>query len=119
MLEFLRRWLGLGSGVGVPKPTPQPVAVYNTYDARNLFSHLLRRVRAGETIVIARLGEPIATIIPYQDVEELRPGLLRVHLLVNDGARPEAVSSFERDRGLGVVGDVRASQGSPVRRRRA
>jgi prevent-host-death family protein len=61
------------------------LAQYNTHDARNVFSHLLGRVRRGEQIVIAHAGRPIAKLVPYDGEAETRPGFLRLHLLVNDG----------------------------------
>lgn len=42
------------------------VAAFNIYQAKTLFSELLRRVRAGEEIVIADAGEPIAKLIPFR-----------------------------------------------------
>jgi prevent-host-death family protein len=36
----------------------------NVYDAKTHFSHLLRRVRGGEEIVIAAAGRPIARLVP-------------------------------------------------------
>jgi prevent-host-death family protein len=67
------------------KPTEPALAQYNVYDARNLFSHLLRRVRRGEEIVIAHAGHPIAKLIPIATPPTTQPGMLRMHLLVNDG----------------------------------
>jgi prevent-host-death family protein len=67
------------------------LAQYNTHDARNVFSHLLSRVRRGEQIVIAHGGHPIAKLVPYSDDVETTPGFLRLHLLVNNAL--EAPSS--------------------------
>jgi prevent-host-death family protein len=36
----------------------------NVYDAKTHFSRLLRRVRAGEEIVIAAAGRPVARLVP-------------------------------------------------------
>lgn len=36
----------------------------NIHDAKTQFSKLLRRVAAGEEIVIARAGEPVARLVP-------------------------------------------------------
>ena len=57
---------------------------YNTSDARDLFSHLVRRVRHGEEIVIAHAGTPVAKIVPYRGGEATRPGVVRAHLVVHD-----------------------------------
>ena len=58
------------------------LAQYNVYDARSIFSHLLRRAARGEEIVIARAGDPIAKLVPYSH-ELTQPGMLRSQLLVN------------------------------------
>lgn len=52
----------------------------NTVGARELKTHLgkhLRRVRAGETLVITDRGEPIAEIRPIQDDLERKLAKLR------------------------------------------
>ena len=70
-------WLRQGRQARLAQPTaPTTLAQYNTHDARNVFSHLLRRVRRGETIVIAHAGRPVAKLVPYQDPEMTRPGFL-------------------------------------------
>jgi prevent-host-death family protein len=63
--------------------TPRHLAEYNTRDARDLFSHLLRRVRRGEEIVVAHAGRPVAKLVPYSG-EPTRPGLVRTQLVVED-----------------------------------
>jgi prevent-host-death family protein len=66
------------------------LAQYNTYDARQLFSDLLRRVRGGEVIVIAHAGYPVAKLVPFDDDHRpRRPGVIRAHVVVHD-ATPEA-----------------------------
>jgi prevent-host-death family protein len=40
------------------------MAAVNVYDAKTHFSRLLRRVRAGEEIVIAAAGRPVARLVP-------------------------------------------------------
>lgn len=37
----------------------------NIYQAKTQFSRLLERVEAGEEIVIARAGRPVARLVPY------------------------------------------------------
>jgi prevent-host-death family protein len=61
------------------------LATYNTYDARTFFSDLLRRVRDGEEIVIAHAGHPVAKLVPYRRPEQLRPGVVRMTVVLNDG----------------------------------
>ena len=81
-----RRWRRQAWRSGDAKPR-QPLAEYNTGDARDLFSHLLRRVRAGEEIVIAHAGRPVAKLIPYSGNDPRRPGVLRAQIVVHDEAR--------------------------------
>lgn len=50
----------------------------NVYEAKTHLSKLLERVEAGEEIVIARNGRPIAQLVPVQrTVRERRPGSLK------------------------------------------
>ena len=44
----------------------------NVHDAKTHFSRLLRRVAAGEEIVIARGGTPVARLVPYLDRADRR-----------------------------------------------
>jgi antitoxin (DNA-binding transcriptional repressor) of toxin-antitoxin stability system len=46
-------------------------------------SHLLRRVRQGEEIVIAHAGMPVAKLIPYSGDGPRRPGIVRVQVVAN------------------------------------
>jgi prevent-host-death family protein len=39
----------------------------NTHEAKTHLSKLLKRVAAGEEIVIARGGRPVARLVPYSD----------------------------------------------------
>ena len=49
--------------------------VINVYEAKTHLSRLLAAVAAGEEIVIARAGKPLAKLVPYQEVVEPRtPG---------------------------------------------
>ena len=65
------------------------LAQYNTYEARHFLSDLLRRVRQGEEIVIAHAGHPIAKLVPYAGGDPTRPGVIRAHVVVHDGAEEE------------------------------
>ena len=64
------------------------MAEYNTRDARDLFSHLLRRVRRGEEIVIAHAGRPVAKLVPYSSDGPHRHGVIRTQIIVQDDRRP-------------------------------
>lgn len=86
MFRLLRRWSSQIGQSSLTRSTRNGrVAQYNTYDARTFFSDLLRRVRAGEEIVIAHAGHPIAKLVPYRRPVETRPGVVRMTVLVNDG----------------------------------
>lgn len=37
----------------------------NIHDAKTHLSRILERVRQGETVIIAKAGEPVAQLIPY------------------------------------------------------
>ena len=65
--------------------------VYSTYEAKSRFSEILRKVRAGQRIIISSRGEEIAEIRPIQS----GPSGLGDHFrrleekgLVQRGARP-------------------------------
>lgn len=49
----------------------------NIYDAKTNLSKLIERVEAGEEIVIARSGRPVARLVPAQRISARIPGSLR------------------------------------------
>ena len=53
------------------------MATVNVHEAKTHLSRLLERVRAGEEIVIAKNGKPVARICPLAPLEPRRPGLLK------------------------------------------
>lgn len=62
----------------------------NVHAAKTAFSKLLDRVEAGEEIVIARAGKPVARLVPLQRKRKKRvPGLLKGQLrIANDFDAP-------------------------------
>ena len=50
----------------------------NVHEAKTHLSRLLARVAAGERIVIARAGEPIAVLAPIEKPRPRRPGHERI-----------------------------------------
>jgi prevent-host-death family protein len=53
----------------------------NIHHAKTHLSHLLLRVAAGETIIIARAGKPIARLVPFAtESSDRQPGLDRDHV---------------------------------------
>ncbi len=56
---------------------------FNIHDAKTHFSKLLERVLAGEEVVIARAGRPVARLVPYTEATGAREcgqwkGLVRI-----------------------------------------
>lgn len=40
--------------------------IFNVHEAKTHFSKILAKVQAGEEVIIAKAGEPIARIVPIQ-----------------------------------------------------
>lgn len=56
-------------------PTPPPPVVINVHEAKTHLSRLLDRVRAGESIILAKDGTPYARLVPLGPPSEgRRPG---------------------------------------------
>lgn len=70
----------------------------NIREAKAHFSKLLERAAAGEEIVIARAGRPVARLIPYVEAERpRRPGLWRGEVWMAkdfDATPPELIEGF-------------------------
>jgi prevent-host-death family protein len=59
--------------------------IINIYDAKTQLSRLLREVAAGEDIVIAKDGTPLARLVPYQQEGKVRElGFARGRIKVSD-----------------------------------
>lgn len=71
----------------------------NVYEAKTRFSQLLDRVEAGEEIVIARNGRPVARLVPAPRPRPARtPGALRNDLWIApdfDEPDPATAEAFE------------------------
>jgi prevent-host-death family protein len=52
------------------------MSIVNIHEAKTHLSRLLQRVRAGEEIIIAKGGKPIARLCPLSPVSPRAPGLL-------------------------------------------
>jgi prevent-host-death family protein len=67
----------------------------NIHEAKTHLSRLVERVAAGEEIIIARSGRPIARLVPYAAPEQRRTfGRMRgkIHIADDfDGPLPDAV----------------------------
>ncbi len=43
-----------------------PMETFNVHEAKTHFSRILAKVQAGEEVVIAKAGQPIARVVPFQ-----------------------------------------------------
>jgi prevent-host-death family protein len=78
-------------------------ASVNVYEAKTHLSQLLDRVAAGEEIVIARAGRPIARLVPLSDAASQRrsPGAWRGKVSIADDfdeLPPELQAAFRGER---------------------
>lgn len=73
--------------------------IVNVHEAKSSLSQLLRRVAAGEEIIIGRNGDPVARLVPYRESAHPRsPGRLRglIELAPDFDATPEdLIDAFE------------------------
>jgi prevent-host-death family protein len=73
---------------------------FNVLEAKTHLSRLIDRVEAGEEVVIARAGRPVARLVPYRMRTAPRvPGIWRgqVHMAPDfDAPDQEIIESFER-----------------------
>ncbi len=72
----------------------------NIHQAKTHLSRLLRRVAAGEEIVIAKAGRPIARLVPFTERrEDRRLGTERGRIIVADDfdapLPPDLLSGFD------------------------
>lgn len=56
------------------------MTMVNVHHAKTHLSKLLERVAAGEEVVIARAGRPVARLVSVSPVEPRKPGLARGRL---------------------------------------
>lgn len=74
------------------------MAVVNVHDAKTHLSKLLERVEAGEEVVIARNGSPVARLVPVL-LKPRRPGRWKGKLKVGtnfDAPLPESIMTAFR-----------------------
>jgi prevent-host-death family protein len=60
------------------------MATVNVHDAKTHLSALLQRVEAGEEIVIARSGQPVAKLVPVQKSQPRVPGRWKGKIVIHD-----------------------------------
>ncbi|CAN5126749.1 type II toxin-antitoxin system Phd/YefM family antitoxin [soil metagenome] len=56
----------------------------NVYEAKSHFSQLVSRAEAGEEIVIARNGRPVARLVPIPARPDRTPGLFKGQFVITD-----------------------------------
>ena len=70
----------------------------NVGEARITLSQLLKEVEAGERVVIARAGEPVAVLVPYRAaLKKRRLGLFAGQATINadfDDLPPDVAAAF-------------------------
>ena len=75
------------------------VETVNIHEARTRFSRLIERVEAGEEVVIARAGRPVARLVPIRRSTKPRvPGQWRGQIAIGpdfDAANEEIIRNFE------------------------
>jgi len=76
------------------------VAMVNIHEAKTHLSKLLQRVIAGEEIVIAKSGKPVARIVPFEQEPKPRtPGSAKGKIWIapdfNDPLPDEILDAFE------------------------
>ncbi|GMU57125.1 MAG: hypothetical protein AMXMBFR33_62710 [Candidatus Xenobia bacterium] len=61
------------------------VKTFNVHEAKTQFSAILALVSAGEEVIVAKAGRPVAVISPYkQPATDRKPGLFRGQIKVHD-----------------------------------
>lgn len=61
------------------------MSVVNVHQAKTQLSRLLAQVEAGEDVVIARRGEPVARLVRYKPQGKRRFGAMEGRVVVDDG----------------------------------
>lgn len=72
--------------------------IVNVHEAKTHLSRLLRRVEAGEEVVIAKGGKPVAKLVPFAPVKGRRvPGTARGMVTMSpdfDAPLPDELQSY-------------------------
>lgn len=58
--------------------------VVSVHQARNCLSRLLAQVEAGEEVIIARRGEPVARLVPFNPPGQRKFGAMRDRIVVDE-----------------------------------
>jgi prevent-host-death family protein len=82
--------------------------IFNVHEAKTHLSRVLDRVAAGEEVIIAKSGKPVAKLVPLHEGKR-RPGRLKGNLRIApdfDAPLPDAVQQA-------FVGGGQASRADP------
>ena len=60
------------------------MATVNVHEADDRLSHLLAQVEAGEEVIIARRGKPVAQLVRYKKRGKRKPGSMAGRFTVTD-----------------------------------
>ena len=61
------------------------MSIVNVHEAKTQLSRLLARAEAGEEVVIARSGIPIARLVPYENRPSIRRfGAMKGRVVIDD-----------------------------------
>ena len=66
------------------EPRFRTMVVVNVHQAKTQLSRLLARVEAGEEVVIARRGEPVARLVGCKPPRKRRPNILKGRVVIPD-----------------------------------
>lgn len=73
----------------------------NVHEAKTHLSQLLAGVEAGEEIVIARAGKPVAKLVKHEQVREpRRPGALKGKIFIGEDFDDPLPDEMLRDFGI-------------------
>jgi len=68
----------------------------NIHDAKTNLSRLVAAAEAGEDVVIARAGRPVARLVPYAERRPRTPGNLRITIADDFDELPEDLAAAFR-----------------------
>ena len=60
------------------------MSIVNVHQAKTQLSRLLAQVEAGEEVVIARRGEPVAQLVGYKPQGKRQPDVLKGKIVIPD-----------------------------------
>ncbi len=75
----------------------------NIHEAKTQLSKLIEAVEAGEEVIIARAGKPVARLVPFKPVKPVRmPGLMEGKIWISEDFNdplPEDILDYFEGRG--------------------